>query len=260
MKRNLVAVYFSPTRTSRTIALKTASVLSTRWNSSVAEVDLTRPDARAKEYAFAPEDLVIFAFPVYAGRVPQVLEGVLAKMKGNGAFVVPLCVYGNRAYEDALLEARNLLTADGFSVIAAGAFIGEHSLSVKLAAGRPDSSDLQIASEFAEQIARKIEAGDFSTPVVKGNVPYRERMPAGDPVRPVTSGDCTGCGLCVKICPMGIIDPADPKIVGEGCLYCSACVKRCPVHAKRFEDPRILALRERLETSFMDRKEPELFV
>lgn len=260
MKRNLVAVYFSPTRTSRTIALKTASVLSTRWNSSIAEVDLTRPDARAKEYVFAPEDLVIFAFPVYAGRVPQVLEGVLAKMKGNGAFVVPLCVYGNRAYEDALLEAKNRLTADGFSVIAAGAFIGEHSLSVKLAAGRPDSADLRIAASFAERIAQKIESGDFSAPVVKGNMPYRERMPAGEPIRPVTANACTGCGLCVKVCPMGIIHPDDPKIVGEGCLYCSACVKNCPVHAKRFEDPRIPALRERLETSFMERKEPELFV
>ena len=142
MKRNLTAVYFSPTRTSRTIALKITSVLSDRWNSSVAESDLTRPDARAKEYAFAPEDLVIFAYPVYAGRIPQVLDGVLDRMKGNGALAVPLCVYGNRAYEDALLEAKNRLTADGFSVIAAGAFIGEHSLSVKLAAGRPDSADL----------------------------------------------------------------------------------------------------------------------
>ena len=260
MKRNVIAVYFSPTRTGRTIAMKIASVLSERWNSSAAELELTRPEARAEAYAFEPEDLVIFAYPVYAGRIPQVLDGVLNRMRGNGASVVPLCVYGNRAYEDALLEAKNRLTENGFAVIAAGAFIGEHSLSVKLAAGRPDSADLQIAASFAEQIAQKIESGDSSVPAVKGKFPYRERMPAGKPVRPVTADTCTGCGLCVKICPMGIIHSADPKIVGEGCLYCSACVKRCPVQAKHFEDPGILALKERLETSFLERKEPELFV
>ena len=113
---------------------------------------------------------------------------------------------------------------------------------------------------LAREIAKKIESGDRAEPVVKGNLPFRERMPAGEPFRPVTTEACTGCGLCAKVCPMGIIDPEHPSRVGEGCLCCCACVKRCPVHAKRFEDPRILTLRQRLETSFMDRKEPELFV
>lgn len=260
MNQKVTVLYFSPTGTSRTIALKIGSVLSSRWKCDWKEVDLTRPEARVKPYVFPPEELVVFAFPVYAGRVPELLLPMLSKMKGEGGMALPVCVYGNRAYEDALLEAKTLLTAGGFQVIAAGAFIGEHSLSVKLAAGRPDESDLRIAGAFAEQVAKKIESGDRSEPVVKGNLPFRERMPAGEPFRPVTTEACTGCGLCAKVCPMGIIDPEHPSRVGEGCLCCCACVKRCPVHAKRFEDPRILALRQRLETSFMDRKEPELFV
>lgn len=259
MKRNLIAAYFSPTHTGKTVVLKIASVLSEKQGGGFKELDLTFPEARTKEYRFEPDDLLIFGFPVYAGRVPLVLEPLLKSMKGNGALAVAVGIYGNRAYEDALLECQNLLTESGFAVIAAGAFIGEHSLSVKLAKGRPDADDLRIAAGFAERIAAKIESGDRSAPEVKGNVPYRERKPSPE-VRPSTADSCIGCMLCAMRCPMGIIGREDPRIVSGGCLYCSACVKACPVHAKVFEQPQMLALKERLETTFMDRKEPELFV
>lgn len=43
----------------------------------------------------------------------------------------PIClvVYGNRVYDDALRELKDILIADGCNPIAVGAFIGEHCLS-----------------------------------------------------------------------------------------------------------------------------------
>ena len=61
--------------------------------------------------------------------------------KGNATPVIPVVVYGNRDYEDALKELSDALSAQGFVPVSAGAFIGEHSYSRKdmpIAAGRPD--------------------------------------------------------------------------------------------------------------------------
>lgn len=60
-------------------------------------------------------------------------------------------VYGNRDYEDALLELRDTVASLGFTPLSAGAFIGEHSYStaeMPVAAGRPDATDLQTARTF----------------------------------------------------------------------------------------------------------------
>ena len=101
--------------------------------------------------------------------------------------------------------------------------------------------------------------GDKTLVKVPGNHPYKERG-AGASRHPKTKDSCTGCGLCASLCPMEIIDPQDPKAVGEGCLACFACVKNCPVGAKFFEDEGLDKARMWLEANFQEPKTPELFV
>ncbi len=62
------------------------------------------------------------------------------KIKGNGAKAVAVVVYGNRDYDDTLLELKNVLEENGFVVGAMVAAIAEHSIARNLAAGRPDKS------------------------------------------------------------------------------------------------------------------------
>ncbi len=129
------AVYFSGTgtteRTVRSVAGELARMLSVPCRS----IDFTRPQARQKELSFCERDLVVFGTPVYAGRVPNVLLPYLReKVRGGGALAVPVVLFGNRNYDDALIELRDLLQADGFGCIAAGAFVGEHSFSRTLGA------------------------------------------------------------------------------------------------------------------------------
>lgn len=77
-----------------------------------------------------------------AGTVSRRLAG-----SGNGDAV---CVvsYGNRAYEDALSELVGLTRRAGFRVVAAGAFVTEHSLNGRIAAGRPDEADTALMEAF----------------------------------------------------------------------------------------------------------------
>ena len=89
-----------------------------------------------------------------------------------------VALYGNREFDDALVELRDLSAAKGFNIIAAGAFIGEHSFSTPtqpIAAGRPDADDLKQAIQFGKQVATKIASNHFDTPDIDGHVPYKER-------------------------------------------------------------------------------------
>ena len=80
--------------------------------------------------------------------------------------------YGNRNFDDSLVELRDLLEADGFRTVAAGAFIGEHSFSTTLAAGRPDQTDLERAARFADGILEKLSKplGEYIPIPVEGQI------------------------------------------------------------------------------------------
>lgn len=259
MSGNICAMYFSPTRTTKTITTTIAKVLSRETGKAGIESDLTRPCGREGDFSYGSGDVLLLGFPVYGGRIPRVLEETLSKLKGDGATAVIVAVYGNRDYDDALVEAEDILRAAGFTVAAAGAFIGEHSFSQKLAASRPDEADLDAATGFALRIAGKLAGENVSAAVLKGARPYRERMQPL-PFLPKTNESCTSCLVCAESCPMGIIDDRDPKTVAAGCILCNRCVKACPVSAKYFDDEPLMKSTAMLESNFMTRKEPELFL
>ena len=239
-------------------------------------IDFTPPQARKKQYCFDAGDVVIFGVPVIAGRVPNVLLGFLDTLSGGGALAIPVVLYGNRDFDDALIELRNILSSKGFKPFAAGAFIGEHSFSRKLAAGRPDERDLEIADTFAAEAAAKLlqmEAGEiaYDGPVeVDGCEPlrpyYKPRDRQGNhinilKVKPkLDDAKCDRCGICAEVCPMGSIKPEEPGIVSGICIKCCGCEKLCPQGALYFDDPGYLYHKEELELGYAERKEPKIFI
>ncbi|NMA72898.1 MAG: hypothetical protein GX963_01795 [Bacteroidales bacterium] len=52
------------------------------------------------EVEFEENELVIFGFPVYAGRIPQLCVPALNKFKGKNTPAIIVCVYSNRDYDD----------------------------------------------------------------------------------------------------------------------------------------------------------------
>ena len=268
--KKIKAVYFSATKTTQKVVLEIVKGLSRSLSIPYEECDFTLSQNRLSPIVFDKDDLVVFATPVYAGRVPNVLTKYLSTIQGNTAKAVVVAVYGNRDYDDALVELKDILKNSGAEVFAAGAFIGEHSFSKKLAANRPDAADIAMIQDFVADIVKKIGENDCSEPKIKGvPYPYRTHFKPvnkdGDAfdirsVKPLTSGDCVKCGLCVKLCPMNSINKDDVSCVDGICIKCGACVKLCPYHAKYFDDGNYLYHLHELENKYVRRAEPEWFV
>lgn len=257
-------IYFSPTDGTRKIVRTAGGTMAKELGAIVQETDLTKKENRDKAYSLGKEDVLILGLPVYGGRVPALLDETLSRLKGENTYAVVIAVYGNRDYEDALLEMKELLSGNGFRVAAAAAFIGEHSYSQKIAAGRPDQKDLKLVREFARKAIKKITEYQGGTPFsplkVKGKVPYKPRA-AASPDAPLTNDQCTECLACVFECPTGAISQSDPRLADRDlCIKCCACVKVCPEEAKYFDNEKIRTIVTFLKSNCSDYKQPEYFL
>lgn len=143
-------------------------------------------------------DLVVFAAPVFGGRIPSVAAERLNELDGTGKKAVTLVVYGNRAYEDALLELNDIAENRGFQVIALAALVAQHSMAPEVAKGRPDDQDSRSILVFSGKVLDKMESGVESPVKVPGNHPYKDMMHM--PATPISLPSCNQCGECESVC------------------------------------------------------------
>ena len=245
-RKKVWAVYFSATDTTKKTVLTIADEAARLLGAEREDYDFTLPGMRENGFAAGKDDLVIFGTPVYAGRVPNVLLKYLATIQGNGALAVPVVLFGNRNFDDGLIELRDILENTGFHTVAAAAFVGEHSFSKTLAAGRPDADDMKEALAFAGKIAEKVKGlpeGEAPAPVEVEGVPHpyrgyyqpRDRKGVSIDIRKVkslVSDACDDCKICADVCPMGSISHENVREYTGICIKCGACIKKCPKQAR----------------------------
>jgi ferredoxin/flavodoxin len=257
-------IYFSPTGTTEKIILTIAEGIGIIYG----KIDVTLFKARhSYKQSFGEDDLVIVGMPVYAGRLPWDMDDLFAGMNGNSTPAVAVVAYGNRDYNDALLELKMRLEARGFIVMSAAAFIGEHTLSPKIATGRPDANDLDVALEFGNKTARLLAGNTSGRLTVKGNYPFAwkgtdPKVTPEFPPRPrlVTNDSCTQCKLCSQNCPWEAIHHDDSRIRDYSkCTFCYRCIKYCPSHAIQVTNDKFLAYLPQFEQMLSARREPEMF-
>lgn len=251
---SIYAVYYSPTDNTK----KIVDAIALGMSDEATFISFTTPKDREKAYSFSKDDIVVVGLPVYGGRVPKMVLPFLKSLKGNNARAVAVITYGNRAYEDALLELCDILNEVGFITTSAGAFIGEHSINNLIAKGRPNGDDIELAMSFGKGI---ISANSYSKVVVPGNYPYIEKENKGLKLAPITTDACLSCGLCAKSCPVEAIDFNDyTKVDSNKCIKCHSCVSKCPVAAKVFNQLELKKMQDMMYNSFGTiEKEPEIY-
>ncbi len=273
-RKKVWAVYFSATDTTKKTVLTIADEAARLLGAEREDYDFTLPGMRENGFAAGKDDLVIFGTPVYAGRVPNVLLKYLATIQGNGALAVPVVLFGNRNFDDGLIELRDILENTGFHTVAAAAFVGEHSFSKTLAAGRPDADDMKEALAFAGKVTEKLKGlpeGEVPAPVEVEGVPHpyrgyyqpRDRKGVSIDIRKVkslVSDACDDCKICADVCPMGSISRENVREYTGICIKCGACIKKCPKQARYYEDEGYLYHQHELEEGYTRRAAISLFL
>lgn len=250
-------ICFSPTSTSKQVGeaivygMEPKNVKNT--NITLLEID---------DLTISSSETVVVAVPVYGGRVAPLAMRRLRNIRGNDTPAVLVVVYGNRAYEKALMELNEFAIRQGFKVIGAATFVGEHSYHTEqtpIAPGRPNDDDLLFARDFGKQIAEKYRAAEtpdklYAVDVrsirrpkqslfgllrfLRGVIKMRKQeLPV--PKSPITDAErCTHCGVCVEGCPnTAIVSGEEQTTIETNCIRCCACVKACPERARSFNTP-----------------------
>ena len=292
MKGKVKIYYFSPTGGTRQVAQHLGDRLGALLGAEVEYHSYTLPCEREELPQVGEGDVVVWATPVYAGRIPnKTLDYVRRALRADGNPAVALVTFGNRAYDNALAELVGLMADGGMKPVGAAAMVTRHAFSDTLGAGRPNGEDLANLDRFAAQVAEKLltflpamqalstdesksipaKNSELLTVSVPGEAhPERYYTPLKTNNTPAgflkakpscNSALCTRCGECMEVCPMGSIGAEDGMPTFDGiCIKCQACRRRCPTGAIAFTDPEYLSHVAMIERTFAAPKRTEFFV
>lgn len=261
----LKLVCFSPTGTTKAVIKGIARGIN---HTRHEIIDITSPLSRQTALHTSANDLLIVGVPVYMGRVLAIIGEWLHRISANNTPTVCVVVYGNRVFDDALLELRDILLKQGCLPFAGAAFIGEHSFSspqTPIAESRPDSMDLAIAEQFGKRIAEKLQMGSFFELITSvdfpGNYPYGGVTQLWSIDFIGVNNECNQCGVCAEVCPANAVNPDNSRLIDkEKCITCCACIKSCPKGARFIKDSPVKEAAVRLNRLNGERKEPMVFI
>lgn len=247
-------ITFSPTGGT----LKVCRALCNGFKSDIIETETCVKSSQLKLPTISANDIAVIGMPVFSGRVPNMAAERLRLINGNHAKCVIVAVYGNREYEDALVEMQDIASECGYKVIAAVGAIAEHSVIREFAAGRPNANDAAELASFATLIKQKaVSASEFAKLTLPGNRPYRK---SADSPTPIADETCSRCGVCADECPTDAILIDNPQVVrSEACISCMRCVSVCPTGSRSLGQIATM-LAERLRPLCSEPKPNELYI
>lgn len=269
--KQLYGIYYSATGNTEKVVKLVGETLKEKLHIPITYIDYTLPNHRMEKYSFHDGAFVLFGTPVYAGRIPnKILPYIQEGFLGDHTPAAALITYGNRSYENAVVEMFQELTAHGFQVTAAAAVVAQHAFTSMLATNRPNDKDERELKQFAEKLANEIMTQTYGilqksflgianedkpltyyTPLKEDGTPavFLKAKPKTDMTK------CCKCSLCAARCPMDSISFTHVDEVVGICIKCQACITCCPTQAKYFDDENFLSHVRMLEKNYTQPKD-----
>ena len=253
---SMYMITFSPTGGTNKVAEALAHSLFADYQT----IDLADSKLDFSSYSFTADDVCLIAAPVFGGRIPKTAAERLAQMQAQNTRAVLAAVYGNRAFEDALVEMQDIAERIGMVPIAGVAAIAEHSIARTIAAARPNDADMQQLKQFAQMIAPKLHEPLPSQKLqLPGNHPYRDYSKSA--LVPSVKDTCSKCGICAAHCPVNAISADDPtQTDASKCIACMRCIAVCPDHERFLPAPVLDAMTAKLSFLCPEPKQNECFL
>ena len=191
------------------------------------------------------DDVVGFAFPVYAGGMPVLVSELMEGLSGLGADYLFAVATHAGVYGNALRQFRRLAKSAGQPPDALFDVVMPANTRLSEQQQQPDSkaeAKLRDSEDALGGIAASVR--DRAT-VLEGRGGGLYGL-AARLFHPIFAGmirrsdssfgvteDCTSCGVCIRVCPADDITlDSDGRPVWHGrCEGCGACVSWCPEHA-----------------------------
>ncbi len=178
-----------------------------------------------------PYERIGFVFPIYYGDMPYLVRERISRMRFSApdpyifAFSTWRGHMGDIAKRlDDLLSRRNVCLSLSTGI----PMPGNSYLSTEEQVQEALSQQQQHISErLSDILSRKTEDYHSLPPVKDSPVSFPSNM------RGITADEkCTGCGICVKVCPMQNITVQNGHAaIGDNCQTCLACFHWCPSEA-----------------------------
>ena len=235
--------YFTGTGNSLFFAQNLAIILGEKLVPIPGEMSHGIPEGG---YELSDNETLGFVFPVYAWGPPGMVLDFISRLviTGSKPFVFSLCTCGDeeghttQVLKKALLH-RSITLDSAFSVQMPNNYIIGYDVdSPEIMRSKLKNADEQLVS--ISKIISERQKGVFmlregSFPALKSAVinPLFNRF-AMSPAKFYATDDCTGCGLCERICPAGTITIQGKPVWGKACTQCLGCLNRCPTNAIQY--------------------------
>ena len=184
---------------------------------------------------------LVFVCPVYAGRIPRIVEKYIKETKFAGnkkAYFVSTCY---QTPHDMAKYTKKICEEVGFE------FSGFASVQMPqcyiVMYTPPKEAEVEKIIKQAEPkiraMAETIKRGEMLSEV-NHHINFSEKMMSAviNPMMYATmisakgfyaTANCSGCGMCVKHCPLNNIKLVDKQPQwGKDCTHCMACIGGCP--------------------------------